>query len=115
MDRLDHHAFLTAVGEDRYLDLMPIRGADRGSFLVPVHAILRVRLHGDTLDVTPLSYDWFVDRVRTARDAGGLALTRDQKENARCWRCSAAFDWRVRLSSYRRESPKSGSRCSRKQ
>ena len=77
----DLTGYLTAVGEDRYLDVMPIRGADRGSFLVPVHAILRVRLHGDTLDVTPLSYDWFVDRVRTARDAGGLALTRDQKEN----------------------------------
>ena len=77
----DLTGYLTTIGDERYLDVMPIRGADRGSFLVPVHAILRVRLHGDTLDVAPLSYDWFVDRVRAARDTSGLALTRDQKEN----------------------------------
>ena len=77
----DLTGYLTTIGDERYLDLTPIRGADRGSFLVPVHAILRVRLQGDTLDVAPLSYDWFVDRVRAARDTSGLALTRDQKEN----------------------------------
>ena len=77
----DLTGYLTTIGDERYLDVMPIRGADRGSFLVPVHAILRVRLQGDTLDVAPLSYDWFVDRVRAARDTSGLALTRDQNEN----------------------------------
>lgn len=77
----DLTGYLTAIGDERYLDVMPIRGADRGSFLVPVHAILRVRLQGDNLEATPLSYDWFLDRLRASRDAGGLALTRDQKEN----------------------------------
>lgn len=73
--------YLTAIGDERYLDVMPVRGADRGSFLVPVHAILRVSLKGDRLEVTPLSYDWFIDRLRAARDTGGLAVTRDQKDN----------------------------------
>ena len=81
IEKGDLTGYLTAVGDERYLDVMPVRGMDRGSFVVPVHAILRVRLKGDTLEVAPLSYDWFVDRVRASRDAGGLALTRDQKEN----------------------------------
>jgi hypothetical protein len=82
IEKGDLTGYLTAVGDERYLDVMPIRGADRGSFLVPVHAILRVRLQGDSLEVAPLSYDWFRDRLRASRASGGLALTRDQKENA---------------------------------
>ena len=31
--------YLTAIGDDRFLDVMPARGEDRGSFLVPVHAV----------------------------------------------------------------------------
>ena len=81
IEKGDLTGYLTAIGDERYLDVMPVRGTDRGSFVVPVHAILRVRLKGDTLEVAPLSYDWFIDRVRASRDAGGLALTRDQKEN----------------------------------
>jgi hypothetical protein len=38
--------YLTVVGDERYLDVMPARGADRGAFLIPVHALLRVRLEG---------------------------------------------------------------------
>ncbi len=78
----DLTAYLTIVGNDRYLDVMPARGQDHGSFLVPVHAVLRVRLDGDTLELTPLSYDWFSDRLRTALPIAGLDTTLDQKENA---------------------------------
>ncbi|HSC27371.1 MAG TPA: hypothetical protein VLD67_08860 [Vicinamibacterales bacterium] len=78
----DLTAYLTAIGDERYLDLMPARGQDRGAFLVPVHAILRVRLQGDRLEVAPLSYDWFFDRLRGAGAIAGLAVWEDQKENA---------------------------------
>jgi hypothetical protein len=78
----DLTGYLTIVGNDRYLDVMPVRGQDRGSFLIPVHATLKLRLAGDTLELTPLSYDWFADRLRTKRPIPGLETTFDQKENA---------------------------------
>jgi hypothetical protein len=74
--------YLTTVGDDRFLDVMPARGQDRGSFLVPVHAVLRVRLADEQLELTPLSYDWFVDHARSGRKIPGLDVTLDQKENA---------------------------------
>lgn len=78
----DLTAYLTAIGDERYLDLMPVRGEDRGSFLIPVHAVLRVRLQGDRLELSPLSYDWFADRLREGRGIVGLRVSQDQKENA---------------------------------
>ena len=78
----DVTAYLTALGDDRYLDLMPARGEDRGSFLIPVHALVRLRIDGDRLELTPLSYDWFADRVRRGAPTAGLAVALDQKENA---------------------------------
>jgi hypothetical protein len=73
---------LTLAGDARYLDVMPARGEDRGSFLVPVHAILLVRLEDDRLELTPLSYDWFADRLRARQPIAGLSAVKDQKENA---------------------------------
>jgi hypothetical protein len=61
---------------------MPSRGQDRGSFLIPVHALLRVQLDGDKLELTPLSYDWFEERVRVDKAVPGLDVAMDQKENA---------------------------------
>jgi hypothetical protein len=78
----DLTGYLTIVGNDRYLDVMPARGEDHGSFLIPAHAILRVRLDGDSLELTPLSYDWFADRLKTGQPIAGLNATLDQKENA---------------------------------
>jgi hypothetical protein len=72
--------YLTSIGDERYLDVMPARGEDRGSFVVPVHATLRVRLEGDTLEVAPLSYDWFADLLK-AKGRIGLSAAFDQKEN----------------------------------
>jgi hypothetical protein len=74
--------YLTAIGDDRFLDVMPARGEDRGSFLVPVHALLRLRLHGDRLELTPLSYDWMNERLRAGTRIAGLNVVLDQKENA---------------------------------
>jgi hypothetical protein len=78
----DLTAYLTSLGDERYLDLMPGRGEDRGSFLIPVHAFLRLRMDADRLELTPLSYDWFVDRLRRNLPPAGLAVALDQKENA---------------------------------
>jgi hypothetical protein len=74
--------YLTIIGDERYLDVMPSRGQDRGSFLIPVHALLRVRLDGDKLELTPLSYDWFEERARGEKLVPALDVTMDQKENA---------------------------------
>jgi hypothetical protein len=74
---------LTIVGDDHFLDLMPARGEDRGSFLLPAHLIVRVERSGDELVLTPLSYDWFAERLRGGRPpGGGLAAVFDQKQNA---------------------------------
>jgi hypothetical protein len=78
----DLTGYLTIVGNDKYLDLMPVRGQDRGSFLVPVHAFLRLRLEGDLLELTPLSYEWFSARVTPGKAVPGLTVVLDQKENA---------------------------------
>jgi hypothetical protein len=78
----DLTGLLTIAGDDHYLDVMPARGEDRGSFLLPAHAILRVDLHEDELVLTPLSYDWFADRLRRALPPGGLSVVFDQKQNA---------------------------------
>ena len=81
---------------------MPIRGKDPGSFLVPVHALLHVHLDGDTLEVTPLSYDWFFDRSAAGAKTAGLDYTFDQKENALIVSPTAA------LRSWLRQQPLDG-------
>jgi hypothetical protein len=99
----DVTGYMTAVSDARYLDVMPVAGVDRGSFVVPVHVVLRVRLEGDRLELTPLSYDWFAERLR-ARGAGGTGLTVafDQKENAFIVSPSA------RIREWLRRQPESG-------
>jgi hypothetical protein len=72
--------YLTQIGSERLLDVMPVKGEHRGSFLVPVHAALRVRLEGDTLSVWPLSYEYFRGRLE-AGSLPGLTLVLDGKEN----------------------------------
>jgi hypothetical protein len=77
----DVTGYLTAVGNERFLDVTPARGADRGSFLLPLHAILHVRLEGDRLELTPLSYEWLADQLRGGKPLAGLSATLDQKDN----------------------------------
>lgn len=81
----DVTGYLTAIGDTRYLDVMPAAGVDRGAFLVPIHVLLRVALDGDRLELTPLSYDWLGGRLRARGGSPaavpGLAVALDQKEN----------------------------------
>ena len=74
--------YLTSIGDERFLDVMPVRGADRGSFLIPAHAVFHVDLAGDRLELTPISYDWMYEQVRSHAAMGGLDVVLDQKENA---------------------------------
>jgi len=41
-----------------------------------------MRLEEDRLELTPLSYDWFADRLRRRQTIPGLAVAFDQKDNA---------------------------------
>src|SRR5215203_1760276 len=56
--------YISTIGKDRYLDVMPARGEDHGSFLLPLHVVLRMKLDSDQLELTPFSYDWFFDRLK---------------------------------------------------
>ena len=86
--------YLTSIGNERYLDVMPARGEDRGAFSLPAHALLRVELDGDRLELTPLSYDWFFDRLHARAAVTGLSAALDQKENALIVSPTAALrDW----------------------
>ncbi|MCA1561299.1 MAG: hypothetical protein LC804_13905, partial [Acidobacteria bacterium] len=94
--------YLTSVGDDRFLDVMPARGEDRGAFLIPAHAVLRVRLEGDRLELTPLSYDWMNDRMRARTRIAGLDAVLDPKDNVLFVSPTAA------LRAWLRKQPKDG-------
>lgn len=95
--------YLTSIGAERYLDVMPGRGRDPGSFLLPVHAVFRVRLEGNRLELASLSYDWFLERLRASKPVAGLGVVEDQKQNALIVSSTA------RLRAWlRRQTPASG-------
>jgi hypothetical protein len=93
---------LTSIGDDRFLDVMPAVGEDHGSFLIPAHAVLRVVLDGDRLELTPLSYDWMNDRLRAGTRPPGLNVVLDPKENALILASTSA------LRTWLRRQPKDG-------
>jgi hypothetical protein len=73
--------YLMSVGDAHFLDLSPVRGQDYGSFLLPVHVVLRIQRSADKITVQALDYD----RFATAAKKGGLVglpATLDQKQNA---------------------------------
>lgn len=74
--------YLSTIGKERFLDVMPARGEDHGSFLLPLHVVLRMKLDGDQLELTPLSYDWLFDRLKKKLPVTGLSVILDEKENA---------------------------------
>jgi hypothetical protein len=82
--------YLTTLGKDTYLDVSPVRGQDYGSFLIPVHALLRVERQADTLTIQTLDYDRFALAVKQG-GLPGLPMTMDQKQNAILTGSTAAF------------------------
>ena len=83
-DRFASHALqgnLTRVGDVAYLDLTELRGSDPGLYLVPVHGLIRVELHGNTLLASLLDYRWFSLEMEQ-RSVAGLTTAFDDRRNA---------------------------------
>ena len=83
-DRFATHVLqgnLTRIGDASYLDLTEVRGTDLGPFLVPVHTIVRVELHDDTLSASLLDYRWF-SRAMDEKTVGRLTTAFDDRRNA---------------------------------
>jgi hypothetical protein len=82
--------YLTTLGTTSYLDISPVRGEDHGSFLIPVHALVRIERQADTLTVQAFDYDRF---AQAAKQGGlpGLPMTLDQKQNTILTAPTAAF------------------------
>ena len=82
-DRFAAHvlqANLTRVGDTEYLDLTEQRGSDPGLYLVPLHGIVRIELHGDTLVASLLDYGWF-SRELERKASGRLPTAFDDRRN----------------------------------
>ena len=78
-DRTRLSARLTRVGEQLYLDMSPLDGADVAPLLLPVHGIYRVELDGDELSLADLNYEQL---ERLARDGtAGLPMAIDARKN----------------------------------
>jgi len=90
--------YLTVVDDRQYLDVSPVRGEDHGSFLIPVHAVLRIQRTAEALTVQALDYD----RMAMAAKKGGvegLALTIDQKQNVLVTDTTSAMrKWLARIA-----------------
>jgi hypothetical protein len=74
-------AYLFKSGEHLFLDLTPARGQDLGTFVLPMHAVLRVAIAADRITVSPLSYDWFDSGLRRGtldEPFGAARAERDQ-------------------------------------
>lgn len=72
---------VTRIGDATWLDLTDQRGVDAGPYLVPVHAMIRLELHGDTLQASLLDYNWFA-RAMAQKSLGRLATAFDDRRNA---------------------------------
>jgi hypothetical protein len=71
---------ITRIGEQQFVDVTEMRGADPGPYLLPVHGIFRMNVERDTLAVTPLDYDWFMAAIKEKRrDVPSVAI--DDRKN----------------------------------
>ena len=72
---------LTRVGDVAYLDLTEVRGSEASLYLVPVHGIIRVEMHGDTMLASLLDYRWFSLHMEQ-KSVAGLTTAFDDRRNA---------------------------------
>ncbi len=54
--------YLFKVGPAMYLDLMPLRGQDLGSFALPAHSLVQLSVGSDVV-VRSLRFDWFASAM----------------------------------------------------
>jgi hypothetical protein len=71
---------LTKIGAAQLIDLTESRGADPGPYLVPVHAVYRLEIKGDTLTAAPLDYGWFT-RAMQQKLLSRLTVSFDDRRN----------------------------------
>jgi len=72
---------ITRIGDATYLDLTEQRGSDPGPYLVPVHGLIRITLHGDTLEASLFDYTWF-SRAVEQKTLARLTAAFDDRRNA---------------------------------
>ena len=73
-------ARLTRVGDLQLLDVSPLDGIDIPDLQIPVHAIYRITVDGDTVSVAALNYDHFYEMAKAGKTDAGLVL--DARKNA---------------------------------
>jgi hypothetical protein len=85
-------ARLARLGEQLYLDVVPVSGADVPPLLVPVHAFYRVTRTDDSLAIFPLDYDDTERRARqgtlgipTAVDERHFVILTERPSRLRAW------------------------------
>jgi hypothetical protein len=74
-------ANLTRLDAVSYLDITEQRGSDPGPFLLPVHGLVRIDLHGDTMTAALFDYPWF-GRAIEQKSLRGVTATFDDRRNA---------------------------------
>ena len=70
--------FLFKVGQKTYLDVMPVRGQDPGSFTLPAHALLQLSV-GTNVVVKPLRLDWFAQAMEAHTLSVALQAVRGER------------------------------------
>jgi hypothetical protein len=73
--------YLTEIGNEHFLDLMPERGEDYGPVLVPVHLVLKVKRRGERWEVATFDYEALRREALAGRRIGGGVAALDQKHN----------------------------------
>ena len=73
-------AFETSIGTVRLLDLTLEGGLENSLILLPLHAICRIALAGDTLTITPIDYDRLV-ALGADNGRGPIRYTIDDRKN----------------------------------
>jgi hypothetical protein len=94
------HGNLTTIRGASFLDLTQPRGSDAGPYLVPVHAVYRLTITGQTLTAAALDYLWqtrAMNEKRPNRPAAALddrrnAILVARTRDLRAWLAGAPAD-----------------------
>lgn len=82
-------ARLTRAGEQLYLDVSPLDGADVAPMALPVHAVYRLGLQDDELSLAELNYEQLEPLARAG--SAGLPMTVDARRNVVITASTAEF------------------------
>ncbi|MGE5835452.1 MAG: hypothetical protein ACM4AI_13280 [Acidobacteriota bacterium] len=74
--------YLFKQGTALYLDLVPVRGKDFGSFVVPAHGLVRITFGAEPREVTvaPLSFDWFAKAMAEQTLPASIRATKGERD-----------------------------------